>query len=153
MKEFRIPSISLGLVKVLYHWFKKVWINLHAPPATSQALSVPLTHFVVYAGKDRGIVFLRIITIKRFIWRVCIQQSQLLSVLKAISKLWMPEFLWAAVYVIEESLAVITMNKIIFLHGYCQKFFHNVNHILNMIKSFDRKESPFSVSVTKSCLS
>lgn len=123
------------------------------PPATSQALSVLFTHFVVYAGEDRGNVLLRIITIKRFIWQVCIPQSQLLSALKAVSKLCMPEYLWAIVYIMEKSLTVIEMNKIIFLHGYCQKFFHNVNHILNMMKSFDRKESPFSFNVTESYLS
>lgn len=123
------------------------------PPATSQALSVLFAHFVVYAGEDRGNVLLRIITIKRFIWRVCIPQSQLLSALKAVSKLCMPEYLWAIVYIMEKSLTVIEMNKIIFLHGYCQKFFHNVNHILNMMKSFDRKESPFSFNVTESYLS
>lgn len=120
------------------------------PPAASQALSVLFTYFVVYAGKDRGEVLLRIITIKRFIWWVCIQQSQLLSALKAVSKLWMPEYLWAVVYIMEKSLTVI---KMIFLHGYCQKFFHNVNHILNMMKSLIEKNLHFlSVCQRAICL-
>ena len=153
LQQFRITSTSLGLAQVLFHWFKKVWINLHVPPATSQAPSLLFMHFVVYTGKDRGDVLLRIITIKRFIWQVCIQQSQLLSALKAVLKLWMADYLWAIVYIMEKSLTVIKMCKMTFLHAYCQKFFHNVKCILNMMKSFDRKESPFSFSVTGSYLS
>lgn len=140
MQQFRIKSTSLGLAQVLFHWFKVAWINLYSPPsATSQALSVLFTHFVVHAGKDRGNVLLRIISIKMFIWWFYTHQSQLLSALKAVWKHWMPEYLWAIVYIMENFLTVIKMNKTIFLHGYCQKFFHNVNRILNMMKSFDRK--------------
>lgn len=150
MEQFRIASTSLGLAQMLFHGFKKVWKNLHVPPATSQAFSLLFTHFAVYAGKDRGNVLLRIITIETFIWRVCMQPNQLLSALKAVSRLEMPEYLWGTVYIMEKSPAVIKLNKTIFLCGYCQKFFHNVNNILNMMKSFDRKESAFSFAVTVS---
>lgn len=72
----------------------------------------------------------------------------LLSALKSISKVWVPEYLWVIVYTMEKSLTVIKMNKTTFLHGSCQKFSHKVNCIRNTMKSFVWKESPFSFSVT-----
>lgn len=52
----------------------------------------------------------------------------------------------------EKSPKVIKLNKMNFLCGYCQWFFHNVNSILNIMKSFDRKESIFFHYESELCI-
>lgn len=54
---------------------------------------------------------------------------------------------WGVVYLMEKSPKVIKLNKMNFLCGYCQQFSHNVNSILNIMKSFDRKEFLFSFTM------